>query len=67
MKEGIALASQAARAGWKFSAFCEAVGLSRSYIYMLPEDRRPHSVKLGKRRVIVEAPSDWLQRIGAAQ
>lgn len=52
------------RVGWKLARYCEATGMSRSYIYALPEQQQPYSVKLGKRRVIVEAPADWLRRIG---
>lgn len=54
------------RAGWRLSQYCEATGLSRSYIYALSKEQQPRSIKIGKRRVITEAPADWLQRIGAA-
>ena len=67
MKTEASPAPQIARAGWKLNTFCEAAGLSRSYIYMLPEPQRPHSVKVGKRRVIIEPPTDWLKRIGVPQ
>jgi hypothetical protein len=54
------------QAGWSPDAFSKSVGLTRSYLYTLPDDKRPESVKVGRRRIITEAPQDWLARIGEA-
>ena len=57
----------APRAGYKFEEFARAVSLSRAYLYGLPPELRPRSVKFGSRRVIIEKPEDYLARIAALQ
>ena len=54
------------KAGWRIKQYCAITGLSRSFVYALPIHRQPRSVKVGNTRVIVEEPSKWLHRIGAA-
>jgi predicted DNA-binding transcriptional regulator AlpA len=55
------------RAGWSIEQFAQAAGLSRSRIYLFPESEAPRSVKIGRRRVYVESPKAWLERLAAAQ
>lgn len=52
------------RAGWRISDWLRAAGVSRSLLYSLPPERAPRSVKLGRSRIIVESPADWLARVG---
>lgn len=51
------------RAGWTLRDWCAETSISRPYYYMLPSGLRPTSVTLGRRRIITEAPADWLRRI----
>ncbi len=57
----------AAPATWTVDQFAAAAGVSRSLLYDLPADHWPRAVKLGRRRLIIEAPGAWLQRIADAQ
>lgn len=54
------------KAGWRFAEYAELVGMSRSFLYQLPPDLQPYSVKLGAARVIRERPADYLERISTA-
>jgi hypothetical protein len=51
------------RAGWPVRAWCASTTLSAATLYALPLDKWPASVKLGKRRIIIEGPADWLRRM----
>ena len=55
------------RAGWAIPPWCEEAGYSRATLYNLPPELQPHSVKIRKRRIIIEAPSDYLARIRSLQ
>jgi hypothetical protein len=54
-------------AGWAIPDWCAEAGISRTAEHMLPGDMKPRSVKIGRRRIIIEPPRDWLLRIEAAQ
>lgn len=53
------------RAGWSipeyFPGLCGFGG--RTSFYALPEEARPRHIRVGKRIVIVEAPSAYLDRL----
>jgi len=55
------------QAGYPVAAWCKAVNISRATFYTLPPESQPKSVKLGKRRIIIESPEDFLARIKAEQ
>ena len=55
------------RAGWQPGTWCRDVSISRALFYRLPLEHQPHSVKVGKRRIIRESPSAWLTRMASAQ
>ncbi len=55
------------RAGWSVPSYCAACDFSRATFYNLPDDLRPRSLKLGKRRIIIEPPSVYLVRLASAQ
>lgn len=58
----------APQAGWHVAQFCRAVGISRTNFYtMTPKALRPHSVALGRRRIVIESPADWLRRVKTTQ
>lgn len=57
-------ATEAGQQGWGLLQFCKAASISRSLLYALPARDKPHSVRVGRRRVIVEEPKAWLLRIG---
>ena len=52
------------RAGWPVRAWCASTNVSAATLYTLPLDKWPASVKIGKRRIIIEAPDAWLRRMG---
>ena len=54
-------------AGWSIPAFCASCNFSRASFYNLPDELRPRSVKLGKRHIIIEAPSEYLARLAMTQ
>lgn len=51
------------RAGYDILAWCEAVGISRATFYKLDGTLKPSQVKIGKRRLIVERPADYMARL----
>lgn len=57
----------ATKLGLKVHEFAAAIGVSRTTIYTLPEEMRPHSIWFGKARLVIEPPAEYLQRIAASQ
>ena len=56
----------AQRSAWSVRAFCEAASISDAWLYKLDASTRPASIKIGRKRLITESPSDWLRRMAAA-
>ena len=52
-----------AQAGYPIAAWCEAANISRATFYALPHEIKPSTVKVGKRRIVIEAPGDFLRRV----
>ena len=59
--------TKAARAGWSIPVWCEACDFSRATYYNLPQSRRPRSIKIGKRHIVIEPPAEFLARLAAEQ
>ena len=57
----------AIKVGRGVNEFCAAIDLCRGSYYNLPPELQPKSVKFGKRRIIIEDPRSYLERIAAAQ
>jgi len=55
------------RARWAVASYCEACNFSRGTFYNFPEDRRPRSLKIGKRHIVIEAPAEFLARLAGKQ
>jgi hypothetical protein len=53
--------------GFKVSAWCKVVGISRGMFYRLEGDMAPRTAKIGDRRIVVEQPEDYLNRITTQQ
>ncbi len=51
---------------WKFRTYAKLIDKSRSWLYSLPPEMQPLSVKFGRNRLITEPPRDFLQRIAAS-
>lgn len=51
------------RAAWKFATYAHAIDRSRAWLYGLPPERQPRSVKIGRSRFIVEKPEEFLRRL----
>lgn len=56
-----------AREAWKFGSFANAIDKSRSWLYALPPEMQPFSVKFGRNRLITEKPQDFLRRLADHQ
>lgn len=56
----------AASAGMKIKQFSAAVSLSPATLYALPAEQRPKAVKVGRSRIIIERPEEFLKRVGKA-
>ena len=56
-----------AREAWKFGSYARAIDKSRSWLYALPPEMQPFSVKFGRNRLITESPRDFLQRLADHQ
>ena len=52
-------------AGWAIAKWCEATSISRASFYLLSQ--KPRIVKLGRRTVVIESPTNYLERIAQAQ
>ena len=61
-----AASSTATPAGRSISEFAQQVGIARATFYLLDQEHKPLSVKIGKRVIVIEPPSDWLRRMAAA-
>lgn len=51
------------RAAWKPGTFAHAIDKSRSWLYALPPQLQPASVKIGRNRFITEPPEEFLRRL----
>ena len=56
-----------ARAGFGVDEYCAAVSFCRATYYNLPPALRPQSVLVGRRRIIIEPPAQYLARLAATQ
>jgi hypothetical protein len=54
-------------AAYHVKDWCKAVGLSRATYYNLPPHLQPQSVRIGGRRLVIESPHDYLQRVASLQ
>src|SRR5262245_6451652 len=57
----------AQRAGWDISTWCVACGFSRGTYYNLPHEKRPRSLKIGARHIVIEPPEAFLARLAGEQ
>ena len=48
------------KSGWRPKQWADETGVSRSTVYNLIEAKKLHAVKLGRARVIVTSPADYL-------
>lgn len=51
------------RAAWKPGTFARQIDKSRSWLYALPPELQPISIKIGRNRLITEAPDQFLRRL----
>ena len=55
-----------APAGRSVETFVKEAGISRATLYALIPECAPRFTKIGGKRLIIESPADWLERIAAA-
>jgi hypothetical protein len=56
-----------ARAGWPILDWAHATGIGRSMAYILLKRGELASVRIGKRRIIVTPPAEFLARLAREQ
>jgi len=54
------------KSGWRIPQWCEATGVSRSTCYNLLTAKTLNSVKLGRARIIVTPPAEFLSSLKPA-
>jgi hypothetical protein len=54
-------------AGFNISKWCPLAGISRARFYTLPPELTPRTVQIGKRRIVIESPREYLHRIAQQQ
>ena len=52
-----------APAGRTIADWTQDVGIARATFYLIDDDCKPASVKIGRRRIIIERGADWLARM----
>jgi hypothetical protein len=52
-------------AGQSIEAWAKQVNLCRATVYQLEPQCQPHSITVGRRRIIIEPPADWLARMAS--
>jgi predicted DNA-binding transcriptional regulator AlpA len=57
--------SERSSAGWNIPDWCSATTIARATFYTL--EHRPRTVKIGRRTVVIESPTNYLERIAQAQ
>ena len=57
----------AEQAGYAPADWCRRTSISRAKLYALPSNLQPRSVKLGRRRIIIEDPAAYLARLAQSQ
>lgn len=62
-KMPINLKKQQKQAGWRVNEWCEQVGVGRTKAYELMEAGAVKYVHLGRRRLILISPSDFLSSL----
>ncbi|MCW5624168.1 MAG: hypothetical protein KIT73_05570 [Burkholderiales bacterium] len=55
------------KAALSVNEFCHAIGIGHSSFYEMPADQQPLTVRIGRRRLVVESPTDYLERLAGAQ
>lgn len=58
---------ESAPVGWSVESWSRAVGICRAHTYKLLSAGQIRSVSLGKRRLIIDQPTDWLARLADEQ
>lgn len=53
------------RISWNIPDWCDEVGISRATFYVIEKsaEQAPRSTWIGRRRLIIESPSDYLTRM----
>jgi hypothetical protein len=57
----------ASQAGYAPADWCRRTSISRAALYALPVSLQPRSIKLGRRRIIIEDPVAYLTRLAQSQ
>lgn len=59
----MAIIKNTPKVAWKFNTYADLIDKSRSWLYALPPELQPHSMKIGRNRLIDEPPQDFLVRL----
>jgi excisionase family DNA binding protein len=66
-ERGTPAAANFEKSGWSVREWAAAVGCGRSYVYELLTGGRISSVRLGRRRLIVTPPAQFLAELAEQQ
>jgi len=55
--------SKSTSEGWTVDEWARGAKIATPTYYTLPRELRPEQVKIGRRVVIFESPTDWLRRM----
>ena len=54
-------------ASWPVTRWCAIAGIGRTKFYALPPEQRPRSARIGAVDLIIESPTDYLERVAREQ
>ncbi|MGH8320552.1 MAG: hypothetical protein ACRESI_01220 [Gammaproteobacteria bacterium] len=52
---------------WRVKEWLLAAGIGRTHLWRLSPELAPHSVTIGTRRLILESPREWAERVRKQQ
>ena len=60
-------ASSTERAGWAIKEYLPLIGIGETTFHGLPPEKQPKSIKIGHRRIIIEPPRAYVERLAQMQ
>lgn len=59
-------ANLSGKAALELGEWCRATNVSRATYYATPDEKKPATVRIGRKLLILETPADWLARMREA-
>ena len=67
MEHDVNAVAAPAKAGYRISEWCRAVGISRPSFYNLADEFAPRMLRINSMPIILESPAEYLTRVAALQ